>query len=103
MSLVILYHFQPYLLSRKGIMGAVTQVCDHHLHDVEFGSEKRKGIEIIDSLSDVGPQFDETYLDCKWRNSPIKCNEIFHKFVTEDGVCYSFNSLSPAEIFRAEG
>lgn len=84
-------------------MGAVTQVCEAHLHDVEFGYEKRKGIEIIDSLSEVGPLFDETYLDCKWRNSPVKCKEIFHKFVTEDGVCYSFNSLSPAEIFRAEG
>ncbi|XP_064539836.1 pickpocket protein 28 [Drosophila montana] len=88
---------------QKSTYGAVSQVCDAPLHDIDFGNKTRKGIEIIDALSEVIPLFDETYLDCKWRNAPIKCNEIFHKFVTEDGVCYSFNSLSPAEIFRAEG
>lgn len=90
-------------MHRKSTYGAVSQVCDAPLHDIDFGNKTRKGIEIIDALSEVIPLFDETYLDCKWRNAPIKCNEIFHKFVTEDGVCYSFNSLSPAEIFRAEG
>jgi len=81
----------------------VSQVCDAPLHDIDYGFKTRKGIEIIDELSLLGPLFEETYLDCKWRNVPVKCNEIFHKFVTEDGVCYSFNSLNPAEIFRAEG
>ncbi|XP_068142436.1 pickpocket protein 28 [Drosophila tropicalis] len=88
---------------KKDIYGAISQVCDAHLHDIEFGHKIRKGIEIIDALSEVSPLFDNTYLNCKWRNMPIKCNDIFHKFVTEDGVCYSFNSLSPAEIYRAEG
>ncbi|ALC43319.1 CG8546 [Drosophila busckii] len=88
---------------QKSIYGTVSQVCDAHLYDIPVGNKVRKGIEIIDELSDVSPMFDETYLDCKWRNAPINCKEIFHKFVTEDGVCYSFNSLSPAEIFRAEG
>lgn len=73
------------------------------MHDIALGEKTRKGMEIIDSLTTVSPIFDDTYLNCKWRNTGVKCNEIFHKFVTEDGVCYSFNSLSPAEIFKPEG
>ncbi|XP_017063341.1 pickpocket protein 28 [Drosophila eugracilis] len=88
---------------QKGLYGAVSQVCEPHLHDVILGNKTRRGMEIIDDLTEVSPHFDDTYLNCKWRNTPVKCSEIFHKFVTEDGVCYSFNSLSPAEIFRAEG
>ncbi|EDW17776.1 pickpocket protein 28 [Drosophila mojavensis] len=82
---------------------AVSQVCDPPLHDIPVGDARRKGIEIIDTLTEVKPLFNDTFLDCKWRNSPTKCKEIFHKVVTEDGVCYSFNALSPAEIYRAEG
>lgn len=81
----------------------MSQVCDAPLHDIALGAKLRKGIEIIDTLTEVKPLFDDTFLDCKWRNSPIQCKEIFHKVVTEDGVCYSFNALSPAEIYRAEG
>ncbi|KAH8375195.1 hypothetical protein KR200_002252 [Drosophila serrata] len=87
----------------KGIYGSVVQVCEAHLHDITLGEKIRKGMEIIDGLTSVSPTFDDTYLNCKWRNTGVKCNDIFHKFVTEDGVCYSFNSLSPAEIFKPEG
>ncbi|EDW26343.1 GL26473 [Drosophila persimilis] len=90
-------------LRQKELYTAVTQVCEPHLHDIALGKNTKKGMEIIDSLTEVSPLFDDTYLNCKWRNMPVKCSDIFHKFVTEDGVCYSFNSLSPAEIYRPEG
>lgn len=85
-------------------MEALAQVCDAHLlTDFKFGHLLASGSEIVSSLSAITPVFNETYLNCKWRNSPEKCQQIFKKFITEEGVCYSFNSLSPMEIFRPEG
>uniref|UniRef100_A0A034WQE2 Sodium channel protein Nach n=1 Tax=Bactrocera dorsalis TaxID=27457 RepID=A0A034WQE2_BACDO len=85
-------------------MEALAQVCDAHLlTDFKFGHQLASGSEIVSSLSAITPVFNETYLNCKWRNSPEKCQQIFKKFITEEGVCYSFNSLSPMEIFRPEG
>lgn len=85
-------------------MEALAQVCDAHLlTDFKFGHKTASDSEIVSALGAVTPLFNETYLNCKWRNFPENCVHIFKKFITEEGVCYSFNSLSPAEIYRPEG
>ncbi|XP_067647186.1 pickpocket protein 28 [Eurosta solidaginis] len=85
-------------------MEAMAQVCDPHLMESsKFGQEIISAAAIMNALGAITPQFNDTYLNCRWRNSLEKCQKMFQKFITEEGVCYSFNSLSAAEIFRPEG
>uniref|UniRef100_A0A1A9WD09 Pickpocket protein 28 n=1 Tax=Glossina brevipalpis TaxID=37001 RepID=A0A1A9WD09_9MUSC len=82
----------------------VSQVCDLHIiQQSKPDADFVQGIEIIGRLSEIMPAFNETFLRCKWRNSLQNCANLFHKFITDDGICYSFNSLSVEEIYRQEG
>lgn len=76
-------------------------VCDAHLASTEFGLNQTDGKNLIDILQILMPQFD-TFEKCRWRNKDQKCEELFHKYITDDGVCYSFNALSSKEIFKTE-
>ncbi|KAL9905474.1 pickpocket protein 28 [Glossina fuscipes] len=81
----------------------LSQVCDHHIiQRSKADADYAKGIDIITRLSQIMPAFRETFLRCKWRNSLQNCANMFSKFITDDGMCYSFNSLSLEEIYRQE-
>ena len=86
-------------------MNAINQICDAHLTNgiANQGENISNAFDLIDALATAMPQFNETYFDCKWRNSLVPCGNIFRRFVTEEGLCYSFNSLSPEEIYRRDG
>uniref|UniRef100_A0A1B0A6D3 Pickpocket protein 28 n=1 Tax=Glossina pallidipes TaxID=7398 RepID=A0A1B0A6D3_GLOPL len=82
----------------------VSQVCDLHIiEQSKPDADFVRGVDIITRLSQIMPAFRETFLRCKWRNSLQNCANLFSKFITDDGMCYSFNSLSVEEIYRQEG
>lgn len=58
--------------------------------------------EFVASLREVEPVFNETYLTCKWRNNLATCESFFHDFLTEEGICYTFNSPDQTDIYREE-
>ncbi|XP_065361239.1 pickpocket protein 28 [Calliphora vicina] len=84
-------------------LDAAFLVCDAHLASNTSGFDQTIGTELIDTLGTIMPQFRHTFEKCRWRNVDKKCNELFYKYLTDDGVCYSFNTLSPDEVFTAEG
>lgn len=49
------------------------------------------------------PQFQQIFEMCRWRNVGKKCDELFVKYLTDEGVCYSFNTLSAQEILKPDG
>lgn len=49
-----------------------------------------------------GPSINDTLWSCKWRNETVSCTDIFSTTLTEEGICYSFNSLTDQDIFRTE-
>lgn len=42
------------------------------------------------------------FIKCLWENKNQDCRKIFKYFVTEDGICYTFNSFHPSDIYRKE-
>ncbi|XP_073843681.1 pickpocket 26 [Musca autumnalis] len=84
-------------------LNAVLQVCDEHLMQFPIGSNYTDSQELLAILRDVMPEFEETFMKCKWRNVGTECGELFHTFITDDGPCYTFNTLSAFEIYRDEG
>ncbi|TMW52550.1 hypothetical protein DOY81_002375 [Sarcophaga bullata] len=84
-------------------LDAAFLVCDPHLYREGCGFNHTNGQDLIAILSTIMPQFEQTFEKCRWRNVAKKCEELFFKYLTDDGVCYSFNTLNPNEIFNPEG
>lgn len=45
---------------------------------------------------------DEVFVECHWQHLSINCSKHFLPVLTEEGVCYTFNGLSPQEIYTSE-
>lgn len=57
---------------------------------------------VYDVIETIGPDFNETFVYCKLRDEWIDCEKIFSPFMSETGLCYSFNTLSLREILTDE-
>ncbi|GJQ86100.1 hypothetical protein Trydic_g15256 [Trypoxylus dichotomus] len=60
------------------------------------------GPEIYDFLYSILPNFNDTFIDCKFSDGPKSCEEIFTPIFTKDGICYTFNTLDRAELFSKD-
>ncbi|XP_055840690.1 pickpocket protein 28-like [Episyrphus balteatus] len=52
-------------------------------------------------MSIAAPTFNETLGNCSWRNQLYNCGEIFDSVLTDEGICFSFNSLK-SDFYRTE-
>lgn len=39
---------------------------------------------------------------CEWKRKNFICRDKFKTILTEDGICYTFNSLDLTDIYREE-
>lgn len=81
---------------------AISQVCDAHLNVGLNMGNLTVDPDIVQTLLDLSPKLHEILFQCKWRNAPDTCAELFSPIVTEEGICYTFNTLNAEEMFRTE-
>ncbi|XP_038222386.1 pickpocket protein 28-like [Zerene cesonia] len=80
----------------------VSLVCDDHLAPAN-GRKFSMANETIDNLRELAPNISEVFFACKWKDIPKdNCSDLFSPIVTEEGFCYTFNSLGAEELFRVE-
>ena len=48
----------------------------------------------------MAPKLNSTIIECYWLGDAVPCDEIFKPVLTEEGVCYSFNSLDRSEMYK---
>ncbi|XP_055840677.1 pickpocket protein 28-like [Episyrphus balteatus] len=79
----------------------VAQTCV--LSSLSFHEEKllANSSDLIKAMSIAAPTFNETLHKCYWRNEFFNCEEIFDSVLTDEGICFSFNSLK-SEHYRTE-
>ncbi|XP_034104832.1 pickpocket protein 28 [Drosophila albomicans] len=53
--------------------------------------------EVLDRML---PPFERYFFYCRWLSRYNECDKYFHKTLTEEGICYTFNGLPPTEIYR---
>ncbi|XP_024081092.1 pickpocket protein 28-like isoform X2 [Cimex lectularius] len=84
--------------------GNVVLLCDDH---VLVNTTKQKQFtddSTIEFLKEVSPGLNDSLLVCKWKGELREdCSHILKAVVTEEGMCFSFNMLSPQELFRGNG
>lgn len=56
--------------------------------------------DIVRQLHDLAPLLNESMWGCLFRDEPLDCADHFTEVLTREGVCYTFNMLSPQEIYR---
>lgn len=81
---------------------AITQVCDAHLSSFMVGNVTSDGRTIVDTLEELKVEMNSSIFQCKWRNDFKNCSDILVPILTEEGMCFTFNTLSTKELFRAE-
>lgn len=57
---------------------------------------------IVEDLRTMAHPLETVVVNCWWRSSDIPCKSIMTETLREDGICYTFNSLAPEEIYRKD-
>lgn len=81
---------------------AISQVCDAHLNAGFDIGNLTVDPDIVQTLKDLSPKLDEQLFQCKWRNAPDTCQDLFSPILTEEGMCFTFNTLNANEMFRMD-
>ncbi|XP_018568328.1 pickpocket protein 28-like [Anoplophora glabripennis] len=74
-----------------------TLICDNHIYN---DGNETIGLDTIDYLMSIAPQFDDVFFGCKWTLLNESCYNLFTPSMTEDGLCFTFNVLDRSDIFR---
>lgn len=54
------------------------------------------------TLNNIAPALNETFIYCKLFGETRNCSDLFVPRKSERGLCYTFNSLNPHDMFTDE-
>lgn len=76
-------------------------ICDETIaKDVlEFFNDNYTESSVLSTILTMAPKFSDTMIFCKlfdefWSN----CNKLLYPTITEEGLCYKFNSINMKEM-----
>lgn len=86
-------------------MKASCQICDEWLSsdvinllpDSNFSDNS-----IFSIITEMAPKFDDFMTYCKLFNRVSKCEELFYPIFTDEGQCYTFNSMQTKDVITNE-
>lgn len=85
-------------------MSVASQLCDDHLSHGIFDILPIDYMDntFVSTIVDLLPKFEDTMDYCKFFDKWDDCDTFLFPAITEEGVCYSFNSLSLEELSTDE-
>ncbi|XP_068083962.1 pickpocket protein 28 [Anabrus simplex] len=55
--------------------------------------------DFLETFLKFAPEVDDLLKFCVWRSKQIPCRELFHPIITDDGLCYTFNTITAEHLF----
>lgn len=95
---IIYLHVCTYVYRLK-YLGSLVQICDSYTFVGFHLGGNISDASIIDTLYELAIKIDQSMLVCKWRSEHTSCGELFRPILTEDGFCFTFNSLNSRDIY----
>ncbi|XP_059047783.1 pickpocket protein 28-like [Achroia grisella] len=72
------------------------------MSDFEIG-RKTSNASVTRSFLEVSPTIEDYMFMCSWRgNSSVPCSDLFSTVLTDEGVCFNFNSLATTEVLNMD-
>ena len=94
-------NFFIILTHSKLQLESLAQICDAHLFTgLNFFTENAT-VDMVDRMKNMSVEKMDMLFACKWRNSIKNCTE-FKEILTEEGICYTFNTVPVDELLRTE-
>lgn len=92
---------QIYRINR---LDALTQICDAEsfaIFSIISTAFEATHESVVQTLNDMSVKLNDSMQSCKWRKMS-DCPKLFKTILTEDGICFTFNSLNSQDIYTDE-
>uniref|UniRef100_A0A1I8Q523 Pickpocket protein 28-like n=1 Tax=Stomoxys calcitrans TaxID=35570 RepID=A0A1I8Q523_STOCA len=76
-------------ICKSGISGIV-QITQSLLKDIDYTG----------NLNHMLPRVDKYLFTCEWFGNMVPCERLFNRVYTDEGICYTFNSLKADDLYR---
>jgi acid-sensing ion channel, other len=88
--------------SETKYMDALAQVCSIYPFEISETpkSDDLSEREIVSVLMEISPSLSDCHFDCKLGSS--KCKSLFTEVITDEGLCFTFNTLNSTELLRTK-
>lgn len=70
--------------------------------DFDLDENFANASDLVESLRYMQPFFNETYEAVSWVDEGYGVEAAFQEILTDDGICYTFNTLDQRNIYRHE-
>ncbi|XP_069695430.1 pickpocket protein 28-like isoform X2 [Periplaneta americana] len=71
-------------------------VCNSRYSGLNHTNERA-----LEYIGKVAPKLEEVIKNCKWREEMKNCSNLFSSVLTDDGLCYTFNTLAARDLLTS--
>ena len=82
-------------------LNTLYQVCKHYPFPL-FQENKELFANCSEVFNELTIRFNDVFGFCIWRGFQSYCENLFHKILTDEGVCWTFNMLDHVELFNEQ-